>query len=93
MIEHALWAVLESVGSPTAHVPTVVMTDKKAWKEIQESRFYAKKVHFGAGTVDVPCDEKLEKILETVAKRFESHEKFHEKHKAEALAKKRDQPS
>lgn len=93
MIEHALWAIVESVGGPGAHVPTVVMTDKSAWKEMQASSFYAKKIAFGAGSVDVPCDEKLREIYESAAKQFESQRKFKERRETVVPVKKRDQPS
>lgn len=62
-IEDALRAVLEDARNSMLHVPAVLMADKKAWKDLHESRFYMKQIFFGAGCADARCKDKFNDIL------------------------------
>lgn len=67
-IEDALRAVLEAARASMIHVPAVLMADKKSWTDLQASRFYMKKVFFGAGCADSRCGVKLTEILASMQK-------------------------
>ena len=57
-------------------MPAVLMADKKAWQELHEARFYRKQISFGLGCVDVPCQEKLETIFNSVGENVDWASRF-----------------
>ncbi len=73
-IEDALQAVMENARTSVISIPPVLMADEKAWKAIQESRFYMKQISFGAGCADLRCGDKLDEILASMRKEFEKHQ-------------------
>lgn len=79
LIENAVWALMLDAQNSVIHVPTVMMADRKSWKELRQGNFYAKNLNFPGGAGDIDCTERLMEIHKSLCEKFEDHLKREEK--------------
>jgi hypothetical protein len=75
LIEHAVWALMAHAQTSRITVPTVIMADKKSWKDLRQGYFYNKTINFGGGSGDIECTERLIEIHKSLCARFDAHQK------------------